>query len=113
MEASTKANVYSFSGHSNRGFQVGSIHGHYNVIVNTPGQRGKLITFEESLYIVSSMLTAHLCSIEESPTKPNPSSNVPFRRDPDIVDRDILAKVDKKCSKPAFRVALVGLGGVG
>ena len=48
-----------------------------------------------------------------SPPKPNPSSTVPFRRDSDFVDRDILAEVDEKCSRPASRAALVGLGGVG
>lgn len=59
------------------------------------------------------MLTPHLGSLEGPPTKLNPSSNVPFRRDPDFVDGDILAEIGKKCSKPASRTALVGLGGVG
>jgi hypothetical protein len=45
--------------------------------------------------------------------KPSPSSTVPFCRDPDFVDRDILVEIHQKCSKPASRVALVGLGGVG
>lgn len=53
------------------------------------------------------------CLIEVSPLKPKPSSTVPFRRDPDFIDRDILAEVDEKCSQPASRAALVGLGGVG
>jgi hypothetical protein len=44
---------------------------------------------------------------------PGPSSTVPFRRDPDFVDRDILPEIHRKCSQPASRVALVGLGGVG
>jgi len=39
---------------------------------------------------------------------------VPFRRDPNFVDRDdILTRIDEKCSQPAGRVALVGIGGVG
>ncbi|MCJ1268442.1 hypothetical protein MMC22_008330 [Lobaria immixta] len=47
-------------------------------------------------------------------TPPNPSSNVPFRRDPDFVDRGtLLDEIHTKCSAPASRVALVGLGGVG
>ncbi|KIN08972.1 hypothetical protein OIDMADRAFT_108651, partial [Oidiodendron maius Zn] len=47
-------------------------------------------------------------------TPPNPSSTVPFLRDPDYVDRDgLLERVSTKCSIPASRTALVGLGGVG
>ena len=37
---------------------------------------------------------------------------MPLRRDPDFVDQDILAEVEKKCSKPASRAVLVVLGGV-
>jgi hypothetical protein len=51
-----------------------------------------------------------------SPSKPllEPSSNVPFRRDEDFVDRsDILASIDLRCSRPAGRAALVGFGGFG
>jgi hypothetical protein len=44
----------------------------------------------------------------------SPTSNVPFRRDPDFVEREtILDQVRMKCSVPASCVALVGLGGVG
>ncbi|OAL52204.1 TPR-like protein [Pyrenochaeta sp. DS3sAY3a] len=42
-----------------------------------------------------------------------PSSTVPFRRDRDFIDRGLLAAIHEKCSEPASRVALVGLGGVG
>ncbi|KAH7636086.1 hypothetical protein B0T09DRAFT_391028 [Sordaria sp. MPI-SDFR-AT-0083] len=39
---------------------------------------------------------------------------IPFSRDPDFVNRgEILDQIDQQCSKPAARVALVGLGGVG
>ncbi|KAK3340812.1 hypothetical protein B0H65DRAFT_529706 [Neurospora tetraspora] len=39
---------------------------------------------------------------------------VPFSRDPDFVNRgDVLDQIDQRCSEPAGRVALVGLGGVG
>ena len=45
---------------------------------------------------------------------PKPSSTVPFRRNRDFVDRgDLLSRVDERCSQPAGRAALVGLGGVG
>ena len=43
-----------------------------------------------------------------------PLATIPFRRDPDFVNRgDILDQIDQRCSEPAGRVALVGLGGVG
>ncbi|KAF2010129.1 HET-domain-containing protein [Aaosphaeria arxii CBS 175.79] len=43
-----------------------------------------------------------------------PSSSVPFRRDREFVDRAaVLDQLRVKCSEPASRVALVGLGGVG
>src|SRR6266487_3727453 len=44
---------------------------------------------------------------------PTPTSTVPFRRDRDFVCRDILSEIHRRCSEPASRVALVGLGGVG
>ncbi|KAF2176648.1 hypothetical protein K469DRAFT_698326 [Zopfia rhizophila CBS 207.26] len=51
---------------------------------------------------------------DRSSTLLRPSSNVPFRRDNDFVDRgDILARVDERCSRPAGRAALVGFGGFG
>ncbi|KAH7303118.1 P-loop containing nucleoside triphosphate hydrolase protein, partial [Stachybotrys elegans] len=47
-------------------------------------------------------------------TPPQPSASIPFSRDSDFVNRgDILDQIDRQCSKPAGRVALVGLGGVG
>ena len=47
-------------------------------------------------------------------TLPDPSSNIPFRRDPDFVDRGaILDQIHQKCALPASRTALVVLGGVG
>ena len=43
-----------------------------------------------------------------------PSSNIPFGRDPDFVDRGALIdQLLNKCALPASRTALVGLGGVG
>jgi hypothetical protein len=48
------------------------------------------------------------------PSSPQtPSSTVPFRRDLDFVDCDILSEIHPRCSQPASRAALVGLGGVG
>ncbi|KAK3688933.1 hypothetical protein B0T22DRAFT_512886 [Podospora appendiculata] len=47
-------------------------------------------------------------------TPPKPFATIPFSRDPDFVNRgNIVDQIDERCSKPAARVALVGLGGVG
>ena len=55
-----------------------------------------------------------LTSLERPETLPPPFAIIPFSRDPDFVSRgDILDQVDQRCSEPAGRVALVGLGGVG
>jgi N-terminal domain on NACHT_NTPase and P-loop NTPases len=62
---------------------------------------------------ISSNLAIQLTVIDQPSSLPRPSSNVPFRRDRDFVHREILSEVKEKCSKPASRVALVGLGGVG
>lgn len=56
------------------------------------------------------MLTVYLRPAEGPPPDLTPSSTVPFRQDPDLV---ILAAIEEKCSQPASRAALVGLGGVG
>ncbi|OCK76426.1 HET-domain-containing protein [Lepidopterella palustris CBS 459.81] len=60
----------------------------------------------------STLLPTLPLNYESSP--PSPSSNIPFRRDPDFIDRGpLLDHIRKKCSVPASRIALVGLGGVG
>ncbi|KAH7122351.1 putative kinesin [Dendryphion nanum] len=51
---------------------------------------------------------------EEQKPKHEAFSTVPFRQDPDFVDRpDILTWIRERCATPASRAALVGLGGVG
>ncbi|KAK5109370.1 hypothetical protein LTR85_002864 [Meristemomyces frigidus] len=51
---------------------------------------------------------------ERADTPPEPTSNVPFRRDPDFVERgDLLDRISAEVSRPAARVAVVGLGGIG
>ncbi|KAE8550227.1 hypothetical protein EYB25_006448 [Talaromyces marneffei] len=51
---------------------------------------------------------------ERPETPPPPSSTVPFRRDPDFVDRGtLLDRILEKGSASPSRIALVGLGGVG
>ena len=55
-----------------------------------------------------------IANIRNPPSLQTASFNVPFRRDCDFVDRgDILARVDERCSRPAGRAALVGVGGFG
>jgi hypothetical protein len=81
----------SFPGDNNRGAQFGSVVG--NVSLSFVDRGGASVSSEP---------------------RPNPSSTVPFYHDPDFVDRgDILTQIDQKCSAPASRTALVGLGGVG
>ncbi|KAK3376527.1 hypothetical protein B0T24DRAFT_648420 [Lasiosphaeria ovina] len=75
-------------GAGNRGQQVGQNYGTVNAEFHLPPERAE--------------------------TPPAPFATIPFSRDPDFVNRgDILDQVDQRCSKPASRVALVGLGGVG
>lgn len=55
-----------------------------------------------------------LTSPERPETPAEPFADIPFGPNPDFVDRgDILKEIDERCSKPAGRVALVGLGGAG
>ena len=88
--------------------------------------RKKLEKRDEPLNHREGMLSALLRSFR-SPSSPYvrltslqpeipllPFATIPFRRDPHFVDRgDILNEVDRRCSKPAGRAALVGLGGIG
>jgi hypothetical protein len=63
--------------------------------------------------LTDTVLTALFCA-ERPETPPQPSCFVPFRRDPDFVDRGtLLDQIRERCAAPASRVALVGLGGVG
>jgi hypothetical protein len=53
-------------------------------------------------------------TLERSETPPKPSSNVPFRRDTDFVDREsIFSQIEEKCAVIGSWTALVGFGGVG
>ncbi|KAJ5915324.1 P-loop containing nucleoside triphosphate hydrolase protein [Penicillium verhagenii] len=59
------------------------------------------------------MTTIHQAP-ERPETPPPPLSNVPFRRDPDFIDRvSLLEQIQEKGSTQGARIALVGLGGVG
>ena len=78
----------TFAGDRNQGLQVGHNSGNIESHFHVPADRPE--------------------------TPPQPSCFVPFRRDPDFVGRTtLLDQIDKRCSVPASRVALVGLGGVG
>ncbi|PQE31720.1 hypothetical protein CJF32_00001045 [Rutstroemia sp. NJR-2017a WRK4] len=53
-------------------------------------------------------------TIERVETPPNPSIVIPFNRDRDFVEREILLdQIHQKCAVLGSRTALVGLGGVG
>ncbi|KAH7119994.1 hypothetical protein B0J11DRAFT_492136 [Dendryphion nanum] len=65
-------------------------------------------------HIVGSQTTNNHHYPTRPETPPTPSCTLPFRRDPDFVDRGtLLDQIRERCSSPASRVALVGLGGVG
>ncbi|KAJ9664396.1 hypothetical protein H2198_000325 [Neophaeococcomyces mojaviensis] len=49
----------------------------------------------------------------QSQTTPRSSSLIPFRRDRDFVERDILQDICQRTTEPAARIGLTGLGGVG
>ncbi|MCJ1274918.1 hypothetical protein MMC21_002716, partial [Puttea exsequens] len=80
--------ISTFTSSGNRGLDVGYNSGNVNAHFHPPAERPE--------------------------TPPNPKSTIPFRRDPDFVDRGtILDQLHEKCALPASRTALVGLGGVG
>ncbi|USP81615.1 TPR-like protein [Curvularia clavata] len=62
----------------------------------------------------SGSIQTHIHAPERPETPPQPSCFVPFRRDPDFIDRGtLLDQIRQRCAAPASRIALVGLGGVG
>lgn len=75
---SIKNATTNFLGPSSEGLQMGFKSG--QVRVNFQGRPGKSTTLGNVW--TSLILTAHLCSIKGSSTKPNLSSTVPFWRDP-------------------------------
>lgn len=102
------ASTASFYG-TNHGFQLGYNSGTIGPItIENHLPPGK---FSEMCY----ELFADSRSWKERPeTPPPPSSTVPFRRDPDFVDRGtLLDRILEKGSASPSRIALVGLGGVG
>jgi hypothetical protein len=78
----------AFSGDGNQGLQVANNNGNINFTHVSVSQPDKV-------------------------ERPNPSSTVPFRRDPDFINRDVFLEIVQKCAEPGSRTALVGLGGVG
>ncbi|KAK4446467.1 kinesin light chain [Podospora aff. communis PSN243] len=87
-QQSSDVRMSSSFGPQNHGFQVGQNYGSITTEFHLPPERPE--------------------------TPPQPFATIPFSRDPDFVERgDILEQIDRRCSEPAARVALVGLGGVG
>ncbi|KAJ5918610.1 hypothetical protein N7466_010602 [Penicillium verhagenii] len=88
-------------GRGNSGFQIGINNGPINnsQFYLPPGKYRR---------------TSNRLNLARPETPPSPLSNVPFRRDPDFVDRvTLLSRIDEKSSMTGARIALVGLGGVG
>jgi hypothetical protein len=97
----------TFKGLENQGLQVGYNSGSIQTHVHAPGK------CPPASALTDTVLTALFC-IERPETPPQPSCFVPFPRDADFVDRGaLLDHIRERCSAPASRVALAGLGGVG
>nr|POF13844.1 hypothetical protein CFP56_02868 [Quercus suber] len=69
---------------------------------------------ENNRHINNPSTTYNSVTLARAETPPKPSSNIPFARDPDFINRkDLTLQIDAILSAPAARVALVGIGGVG
>ncbi len=103
MTQSQMAQLPDLSFGPNRGSQVGLNLGTIKNEFNLPP--GKPISIASR---------AALTSSERPETPPQPFASIPLCHDPDFIDRgDLLDQIGQKCSKPPYRVALIGLGGVG
>ena len=108
--SSVMASVMSFRD-ANRSVVAGVINGPVSTTFHVPP--GKTPA-RGSTICASVQASANSRPTERPETSPQPSAVIPFRRDPDFVERGtLLDEIRKKCSAPASRVALVGLGGVG
>lgn len=97
-----------FTGPNNRGLQIGYNSGNIETHFHAP-------TGKCSVPPATSR-NADSCPFdaERPETPPEPSLFIPFRRDPDFVDRrTILDELQQKYAVPGSRAALIGLGGVG
>lgn len=73
-----------------------------------------VVSLNSSILLAKLVNSLGISILDNCADPPSPSSTVPFRRDPHFVDRgDTLKQIDQRCSQPAGRAALVGLGGVG
>jgi hypothetical protein len=97
----------TFTGPYNHGFQLGQNYGSVSYTTNV-SQTGMKPSPSCSIHAKHMLPLAALLH-----PRPQPSSTVPFRRDPDYVQRDVFDKLWRRRMEPASRVALVGLGGVG
>ncbi|EON69996.1 hypothetical protein W97_09262 [Coniosporium apollinis CBS 100218] len=78
--------------------------------INFPGNHNQ----GSQVGVNSGNINNYYGGVPEQQAKREPFSTVPFNQDPHFVDRgDTLEQIHEKCSYPAARVALVGLGGVG
>lgn len=90
-------------GNTNSGYQVGI---NYGEIQLPPGE------FHQAC--CPARTNRRFLAPERPETPPPPVSTVPFRRDPDFIDRGtLLDQIQEKGSTQGARIALVGLGGVG
>lgn len=92
-------------GNGNSGIQVG---------INTGSIYYPAGMLHEALFWPGYIDWEQVLGLERPETPPAPLSIIPFRRDPDFVDRGtLLDQIHEKGSVPGARIALTGLGGVG
>jgi hypothetical protein len=97
----------TFIGQGSQGLQVGHNSGSIETHIHSRGE------CPPASALTDTVLTA-LFWAERPETPPQPSCFVPFRRDADFIDSGtLLNQIRERCTAPASRVALVGLGGVG
>ncbi|KAK0316452.1 hypothetical protein LTR01_000200 [Friedmanniomyces endolithicus] len=85
-----------------------------NIIANEGGTPTNYVQGGEQNRQVNNPGVYHEGPANRPETPPRASSNVPFRRDPEFVDRKkLFDQINVKLSTPGARAALVGLGGVG
>ncbi|KAK5082564.1 hypothetical protein LTR70_007670 [Exophiala xenobiotica] len=70
-------------------------------------------TLEPRLESTPARSSTTLARVQPVVPSPPPSIVVPFRRDRDFVERPVFDEIWQRASKPAARVGVVGLGGVG
>ncbi|KAL8325294.1 hypothetical protein RB597_008519 [Gaeumannomyces tritici] len=89
-------------------------HTYHNLGESSRNIQGNTIGSGSYFNVVDIKSNTGSITIAQPETPSQPFASIPFSRDADFVDRgDILAQLRQRCSEPASRMALIGLGGIG